>query len=155
MRATRTWLVAVAVALQSLGCGADHMGGRNVASLSENIQAARTEVTRHGDAITNAQSMAAIPTEVDRYETTMHDILSGMSSTMGGMMSHCSGSGMGTMHGMMGNVTTELASHRTVMTAETDLADARTACTAHAQRVDGMFDGMQGALGQMGCMMGY
>ena len=156
MQATRRLIVAVAVAFGTVACAADHMGtSSNVAALSEGIQAARDEVTRHDDAIMNAQSMTVVPGEVDRYETNMQDIFSGMNSRMGGMMGHCSGSGMGTMHGMMGDVTTELASHRDIMSAETNLTDARTACTAHAHRVNGMLDGMNGSLGRMGCMMGY
>jgi hypothetical protein len=155
MRATRRWTVAIALALQLVGCGVDHMGGGNVAALSENIQAARTEVTRHDDAIESAQTIGVVPDEVERYETKMGNIMSGISSTMGGMMSHCGGSGMGTMHGMMDDMTTELSAHRTVMSGETELAGARSACTAHVTRMKGMLDGMHSALGSMGCMMGY
>ena len=155
MRATRNALTAVGIILVLTACGMDHMGGSNVVALSEGIQEARAEVTRHDNAIESAQSTSVVPTEVDRYETNMGNIMSSMSSTMGGMMSHCSGSGMGTMHGVMGDLTAELSDHRTLMVGETDLADARAACTAHVTRVNGMLDGMHGALGSMGCMIGY
>jgi hypothetical protein len=56
---------------------------------------------------------------------------------------------------MVGDMETELASHRSVMTSETTLDDTRSACTAHTDRIDGMLDNMGGALGEMGCMMGF
>ena len=155
MRATRRAILAVGVTSVLTACGMDNMSGSNVTALSDGIQEARAELTRHDNAIESAQTIGVVPAEVERYETSMSDIMSGMSSTMRGMMSHCGGSGMGTMHGMMDDVTTELSAHRTVMLGETDLANARAACTGHATRMNGMFDGMHGALGSMGCMMGY
>ena len=155
MRSTWRALIAVGVTSVLTACGMDHMSGSNVTALSDGIQEARAEVTRHDNAIENALSISVVPNEVDRYETNMGNIMSSMSSTMGGMMSHCSGSGMGTMHGVMGDLTAELSDHRTLMVGETDLAEARVACTAHVTRVNGMLDGMHGALGSMGCMIGY
>ena len=155
MRATRRALIAIGVTSVLTACGMDHMGGSNVTPLADRIQDARAELTRHNNAIESAQTIGVVPAEVERYETSMSNIMSGMSSTMRGMMSHCGGSGMGTMHGMMDDVTTELSVHRTVMLGETDLGDTRVACAEHVTRVNGMLDGMHRALGSMGCMTGY
>lgn len=137
------------------GCGGmDHMGGDDVNALGQNIQSARLEVARHQNAITAASSLTDVPSETDRHDRAMSDITYMMDNTMGAMMSHCSGPGMGTMHDRIGNMGSEMQSDREAMLNAGTLPEAREECTAHTHRMNGMLDEMQQSLGNMGCMMG-
>lgn len=149
----RRLLIATGTAFLSVACGVDHMQGADVSALAGSIESARVEVTRHEDAVTSATTLEELPTEVDRHERNMGGILDTMSTRMGGMMSHCSGSGMNAMHDGMVAITSEMRSYRDTMIDAATLATAQSECTTHAHRVDGMLDGMGHALDSVGCTM--
>jgi len=129
------------------------MQGGDVSALDEDIGAARLEVTRHQDAITGMATLAQLPPEIDRHEHDMGNLMGAMGTRMGGMTSHCSGSGMTAMHDGVGAITSEMRSYRDTLTAAPTLADARKECSAHARRVDGMLDEMEQSLATVGCSM--
>jgi hypothetical protein len=128
------------------------MDDGDVGALSNQIQAARTEVARHHDAALVAPALSDMMTEVDHHEARMSGILDGMNGMMGGMMSHCSGSGMTRMHEMMGAMDSEMTTHRQDMGNAMTVEDARAQCTAHTESMDGMLDNMHAGLNAMGCM---
>jgi hypothetical protein len=132
------------------GC-ADHMDGADEAALRQDLASARTELTRHHQAVISAVSLDGALADVDRHDEQMTDIMDGMSTTTQDM-SHCSGSVMSDMYQMMDGVDSDMRSHRETMTAAGTLEDARAMCTAHLESMAGMFDGMQRAIDQMGCM---
>lgn len=129
------------------------MSTDDVNALAESIHSARVEVTRHQNAITAAPALTDVPPEVDRHDRDIGDITDMMDTRMSGMMSHCSGSGMGMMHDRIGTIGSEMHSDRDAMLDAETLAEAREECTAHTHRMNGMLDDMQGSLGSMGCSM--
>jgi hypothetical protein len=145
-------LSAILVLNLASGCGSHHDGDDDVSALRGQVQAARTEVGRHHDAALAAPTLSALMTEVDHHDTRMSGIMDGMNGRMGGMMSHCSGSGMMRMRGMMGDLETAMDSHRADMRDMPALEEAREQCSAHTESMNGMLDGMHAALDSMGCM---
>ena len=145
-------LSAILVLSLTSGCGSHHDGEDDVSALRGQVQAARTEVGRHHDAALAAPTHPALMTEVDHHDARMSGIMDGMNGMMGGMMSHCSGSGMMRMHGRMGDLETAMDSHREDMRDMLSLEDARQLCSAHTESMNGMLDDMHAALGSMDCM---
>jgi hypothetical protein len=145
-------LPAILVLSLASGCGSHHDGDDDVSALRSQVQAARTEVGRHHDAALAAPSLSALMTEVDHHDARMSDLMDGMNGMMGGMMSHCSGSGMMRMRGTMGDLETAMSSHRAEMRAVLGVEEAREQCSAHTESMNGMLDGMNAALGSMGCL---
>ena len=133
-------------------CGSHHDEVDDVSALRSQVQAVRTEVGRHHDAALAAPTLAVFMTEVDDHDARMSEIMDGMKGMMGGMMSHCSGSGMMRMRGMMGDLETAMDSHREDMRDMPALEDAREQCSAHTESMYGMLDGMHAALGNVACM---
>lgn len=153
MTHTRRLLTITVATLLSVACGADHMQNDDVRALGGSIDSARLEVVRHQDAVTNADTLTALPAEIDRHDHNMGDIMDTMDTRMGGMMSHCSGPGMGTMHDRMDGIASEMRSHREAMTGAATLADAQSECTLHTHRMNGMLDAMNQSLSTVGCSM--
>lgn len=149
----RTLLAALPVLSFLSACGVDHMGNHDASAIADSVQSMRVEVGRHRDAITGAVSLTDVPPETERHDRAVADITHIMNTTMDGMMSHCSGSGMGMMHDRIGSIGSEMQSDREAMLNAQTLADARAECTAHSHRMSGMLDDMQGALGSFGCAM--
>lgn len=154
MRETRL-IAALTSVFLCTACGVDHMQDADVNALGSNINSARSEVSRHQDAIMGAGSLTEMPLEVDRHEHNIGDIMILMGTNMDGMMSHCSGAGMTTMHHRIDDVDAEMLSYRGVMLGTATLTDARNECATHTQRMDGMLNDMQLSLMAVGCgMMG-
>lgn len=143
--------VSIVLATALAACSGDHMQD-DAGALAENIRSARLEVARHQDAVGVTSALAEVPAEVDRHDRNMDDIMDTMGTRMSGMMSHCSGSGMGMMHDRMSGIGSEMRSYRGAITDVPTLIDARELCTAHTLQVNGMLDDMQRSLGTVGCM---
>lgn len=145
-------LFTALTALSSAACGADHMQDGDVTALGASIDSARLEVSRHQDAVTRAGRLTEIPPEADRHDHNMGDIMGAMDMRMGGMMSHCSGSGMNAMHDRMGTINSEMQEHRDALLGAITLGEARNVSTAHSDRMEGALDEMQQSLVTVGCM---
>lgn len=146
---------AISSFLVCTACGVDHMRDADVNALADNIDSARLEVSRHQDAILGAGTLTEVPPEVDRHERNMGNVMTMMGTSMDGMMSHCAGAGMTTMHDRMDDVDAEMLSYRDAMLGTVTLTDARNECAIHTQRMEGMLNDMQRSLMAVGCgMMG-
>jgi hypothetical protein len=58
------------------------------------------------------------------------------------------------MHQMMTDAGGEMQSHSAALTTATTLEGVLEACTTHFEAMNLMFDGMDQAVGHMGCMNG-
>jgi hypothetical protein len=144
--------VSIVLAGTLAACSGDHMQEDDAGLLAENIRSARLEVSRHQNAVSAASALTEVPAEMTRHDREMGNVMDMMDSRMSGMMSHCSGSGMGMMHDRMGGIDSEMRSYRDAMWDAPTLADAREVCAAHTRQVSGMLDDMHRSLGTVGCM---
>lgn len=157
--ATRRPLLVTCIALFSTACGAEQgqaQDKRGTEGVSASITSVRLEMTRHEDAVANLSTLTALPVEIDRHDHIMSDIVGMMGMGMDGMMSRCSGSGMGVMPDSMDAILSEMRSDREAMAAATTLSDARNECAAHIARVNGTLKAMEQSLDTVSCtMMGH
>lgn len=133
-------------------CGGGDMHDQGTGSMGNELQAARMEVDRHHNAVMNAPTLAELPTELQRHMGQMGTIRTQMNGTMDGMMtSHCSGSAMSSMHGMIGSMGEDLLAHQNAMSHAATLDEARSRCAAYTDTMHSLFQNMQNTLGNMGC----
>lgn len=143
--------VIVAGAL-SMACGED-MHDQSSGSMQNELQAGRTEVDRHHDAVLHAATLAALPIELERHMGRMGNIKTQMNRAMDGMMmSHCEGSGMSRMHDMIGSMSADVQAYQAGMAHAATLEEARSQCSAYTHTMQGLFQNMQITLNGMGCM---
>jgi hypothetical protein len=158
MITTRTVFVA-AVALSSAcsgggGSSSSSTGNppdENVSALTAEIDTARSEAVRHQAAIVKATSLDEVATEIDAHDLDLSAPVNMLSTTMASMTSHCSGSGMGTMHDQLSSLQAEMLSDHDAMVSAASLTAAREETTAHTERVIDILDEMDASIGTMGC----
>ncbi len=147
---TRTWMfTTLSVALAA--CTTHGMSGS--AAMEGHLAAAEEELARHHGTVMQATSLLDVTEEAGTHESNMGRVMGGMDDSMGGMMSHCSGSGMNRMRQMMTAMQSEMHDHASALENAADLATAHTACEAHVAEMDEMLSSMHEALGRVDCPM--
>lgn len=142
------WKASLALMIGVVAC---HAAMDDMNSMRGYIADTRSETSRHLEAARAATTMQHMREELDTHRSGMMPMMMDMDVTMGGMSSHCDGSGLGEMRAMHGDLADEMAQHFATMTASTELATALAEVERHASSMLSMMDGMDGAMGNMHC----
>jgi hypothetical protein len=146
-------LFAAAAIAGAAGCSADSSRDPRVRAFGSDIEGARSEVWRHHHVVARTSDLEELQSEVERHGGEMGAFRGRMSIRMDGMMSHCAGSGMDPMHGMMEVFDAEVRAHRDEVGGAPTLEEARSRCAAYTDGMQVLLSEMHEALGGVGCMM--